>query len=256
MHGASGGAQTGAKYHCPMHPQIVSNEPGECPICHMNLEPIVSNRAGPASAATMSATPMTAPSPARSMGGPAAGATTYYCPMHPHERSDHAGRCPVCKMDLEVMPPKGGSMNDMSPPDGHAGPVPPGSPPPGTTPITLTLDRIQVDRREDRSGRRSEHDADASRHRGRWRPTEQGVAEVHVRSPGFVEQLVVNQTGIAVGASSHSSHSTARRFSRPRASFLPRTSGTGSNGRPVPRRHTRRAASSSCSGCRTKTSTR
>jgi hypothetical protein len=28
-----------AKYRCPMHPQITSPQPGECPICHMTLEP-------------------------------------------------------------------------------------------------------------------------------------------------------------------------------------------------------------------------
>ena len=26
-----------ARYYCPMHPQIVSDRPGECPICHMRL---------------------------------------------------------------------------------------------------------------------------------------------------------------------------------------------------------------------------
>lgn len=29
-----------ARFHCPMHPQITASEPGECPICHMRLEPI------------------------------------------------------------------------------------------------------------------------------------------------------------------------------------------------------------------------
>ena len=27
-------------YHCAMHPQIISDKPGECPICHMRLIPI------------------------------------------------------------------------------------------------------------------------------------------------------------------------------------------------------------------------
>lgn len=33
-------AAPAVRYHCPMHPSIVSNEPGECPICHMTLVPM------------------------------------------------------------------------------------------------------------------------------------------------------------------------------------------------------------------------
>jgi membrane fusion protein, copper/silver efflux system len=29
-----------ATYTCPMHPQIVQNEPGTCPVCHMDLVPV------------------------------------------------------------------------------------------------------------------------------------------------------------------------------------------------------------------------
>lgn len=32
------------RYYCPMHPQIRSPDPGECPICHMRLEPIPEER--------------------------------------------------------------------------------------------------------------------------------------------------------------------------------------------------------------------
>jgi len=34
-------AQTGTQWSCPMHPEIVRDEPGSCPICGMALEPMV-----------------------------------------------------------------------------------------------------------------------------------------------------------------------------------------------------------------------
>lgn len=43
------------RYYCPMHPQIRSPDPGQCPICHMTLEPIPEERRqAPAPAIPMS----------------------------------------------------------------------------------------------------------------------------------------------------------------------------------------------------------
>ena len=32
------------QYTCPMHPEIIKNEPGDCPICGMSLEPLVATK--------------------------------------------------------------------------------------------------------------------------------------------------------------------------------------------------------------------
>jgi len=159
LHGATSSAQAVAKYHCPMHPQIVSSEPGECPICHMTLEPIASNRSAPAPATASAAVPTATPPPPKPAGSPS-GARAVAAPMPPVTS--------------------------------------PALIPPGTTPITLTFDRIQSI--GVRTAVVGEGNASSQlRVTAVVAPTEQGVAEVHVRSPGFVERVLVNQTGIAVG---------------------------------------------------------
>jgi FtsP/CotA-like multicopper oxidase with cupredoxin domain len=57
-------------YVCPMHPEVVNDEPGSCPKCGMKLL------------------------------AQAAEETTYVCPMHPEVTSDKPGRCPKCGMKL------------------------------------------------------------------------------------------------------------------------------------------------------------
>ena len=67
--------------------------------------------------------------------GPAAkaGAETYYCPMHPHYKSDKPGTCPICSMKLVPLDAAGAGA---SPPDAEgsapSGLAIPSSPPAGT----------------------------------------------------------------------------------------------------------------------------
>src|SRR3954468_21934513 len=74
---------SGQLYYCPMHPSVVQDHPGECPICSMTLVPKPEGKVNPSS--TMGPTATTQ--------SPAAG--KYYCPMHPNRTSDDPNaRCP------------------------------------------------------------------------------------------------------------------------------------------------------------------
>jgi membrane fusion protein, copper/silver efflux system len=79
------------QYHCPMHPTYISNQPGECPICGMNLVPI--DKSGNEIKQRKSKTIEKA-SPAQ------IDSVVYVCPMDPEVRSDKPGSCPKCGMDL------------------------------------------------------------------------------------------------------------------------------------------------------------
>ncbi len=69
-------------YTCSMHPQIVQDKPGNCPICGMTLTPKVE-----------------APKPV-------AAKQLYTCGMHPQIVQDKPGNCPICGMKLTPLAPQ------------------------------------------------------------------------------------------------------------------------------------------------------
>lgn len=76
-------------YVCPMHPKIVRDEPGSCPICGMDL---VKKEV---EAAPQNAEQESVIEHALKHSDPA-----YVCPMHPQIVKDEPGSCPICGMDL------------------------------------------------------------------------------------------------------------------------------------------------------------
>ena len=94
------------KFSCPMHPQVLREEPGRCPICEMRLERIP----GPE--------PATHDPSAHGSRTPAA--EVYACPMKCEGTKTHAepASCPIChtKLELVVPPPSAADLGLLSVP--------------------------------------------------------------------------------------------------------------------------------------------
>jgi len=82
-------------YTCSMHPEVISEEPGECPICGMDLVPVSSTE----SAGEQEMEHQHDTMENMDSGGEEA-AQLWTCSMHPEVVSEEPGECPICGMDL------------------------------------------------------------------------------------------------------------------------------------------------------------
>ena len=155
-----------AKFVCPMHPSVLSERGGSCPICGMDLVSIASLGEG-----AKGASGGTAHAHGDASGAPAAG--KYWCPMHPEVASDDPNA--ICE--------KCGGMKLI-----------PREQVPGLTPVEIGSDRLQL------IGMRTapavmERLAPTLRTVGMVAPDEGAVAVVTSRITGWVEKLFVTQSG-------------------------------------------------------------
>lgn len=87
-------ARTRTEFLCPMHPEIVRNAPGSCPLCGMDLVPqeVVATTTGHGH--------MVPTMDHKAMAIERAEAAEYSCPMHPESVRTEPGTCPICGMNL------------------------------------------------------------------------------------------------------------------------------------------------------------
>jgi Cu2+-exporting ATPase len=83
------------KYTCPMHPEIVKDEPGKCPKCGMNLVPINKSEGEAGGVQSHKRDTIITSDNNKGQG-------QYYCPMicEGDKKYSEPGKCPICGMHL------------------------------------------------------------------------------------------------------------------------------------------------------------
>ncbi len=117
-------------------------------------------------------------------------AELYYCPMHPQIRSPRPGQCPICNMNLELVPDErqAGPVADAAPADPAL---------PQVSALTLPTDKQQAIGLVTAPVELATL-GERLRVPGVISAPETGLAQVRVRAPGFVESVAVRQTGASV----------------------------------------------------------
>lgn len=167
-HDEAAEASAAEQWQCPMHPSIVQDHPGDCPICGMKLVKIAG--AGGATGGAAKGTGKGAAEPVEKK---------WQCPMHPSIVQDHPGDCPICGMKLVEVSVGGGA----------GGPAPE-----GLAAITIDPARQQL------IGMKIVH-AERGPVGGTWRTNgrvavdETRVHHVNVKFNGFMERVYADFIG-------------------------------------------------------------
>lgn len=91
------------EYTCPMHPEVISDKPGQCPKCGMDLEKKEVAKVEytcPMHPEVISDKPGKCPKCDMNLVKKEIAKVEYTCPMHPEVLSDKPGKCPKCGMEL------------------------------------------------------------------------------------------------------------------------------------------------------------
>lgn len=101
------------QYTCPMHSDVVSDKPGKCPKCNMDLSlskkeqmkrEVTKTYTCPVHSEVVSDHAGTCPTCKEQLvvdrRGSKQGKKIYSCSMHPEVSSDRSGKCPICNMEL------------------------------------------------------------------------------------------------------------------------------------------------------------
>ncbi len=163
-----------AEYCCPMHPQIRSHEPGECPICHMRLEPVPMERRRAGGA-----------------GAPGTNVDAATVAGHGSTTAGAVGAMPSSDAGA-AMPGMPGVLVTGAAPDAAAN-----ASPQAVVPVTVSLERqrlIGVTTAPATRGTLGQ----TLRVPGVVEAPENATAQVHVRAPGFLERVAVRETGVLV----------------------------------------------------------
>jgi Cu(I)/Ag(I) efflux system membrane fusion protein len=169
--GKKGATAVGAKkYECPMHPEIIRDVPGDCPICGMKLVPIEVHSSGTAEKTT----------PAKAAGGPKK-ILFYRSPMGTGETSPTPRKD---SMGMDFVP----VYSDET--DAAAGPAGPE----GLATVTLDARKQSLLGLKTVAVTRAPFET-SIRTTGRVAPDERRVHHVHTRYEGFVEHVTADFTG-------------------------------------------------------------